>query len=629
MPLAFPSWETASFFSHTLVEPARDFDFLALYVPSNPFRSLSNGIVPAVVVFSAAVGLALMRTEPKGALLEILGTLEDALLEITNFVVRLSPYGVFAITAAAAGTMQVDEFQGLQVYGVAYAVSALLLSLWTLPVLLTALTPLRYRRVMGSARDALVTAFATGSVFVVLPILAARSKELLAEQDQASEEASRIVDVVVPVSFTLASAGKLLTLSFILFAGWLSGYPLSPAQYPGFVFTGIFSFFASTFIAVPFLLDLYRIPADLFQLFVIADNVVGNRFGAMLAAVHTLLLSLLAACGAAGMVTVSRRKLLRWAGITALLTLGAMGGVRLVFEASERPYQGYRLFVDRPLLFEKAPSTEHGFPAEPDPATDGLPALERIRERGALRVGYAKDQLPLAFRNQAGELVGLDIELAHALAWDLGVGVEFFLVERGQVPALLDRGALDIAIAPLAITPDHLKQVAFSTPYMEETLAFIVPDHRREEFSSRSSIRKLGPIRIGLLASDYYEAKIREYLPEAETVVIDSPRSFFRDRSGDLDALVYTAEAGAAWTLIYPRFTVAVPVPGILKVPVGFPIARREFELAELMDSWILLKQRDGTIEELFDYWIRGREPPGRSQRWSVMRDVLGWGNDR
>ena len=129
--------------------------------------------------------------------------------------------------------------------------------------------------------EALVTAFATGSVFVVLPILSERSKELLRQQEGAGEEAERIVDVVVPISFTLASAGKLLTLSFVLFAGWLSGYPVPASEYPGFVFTGIFSFFASTFVAVPFLLDLYRIPADVFQLFVIADNVVGNRFGGM------------------------------------------------------------------------------------------------------------------------------------------------------------------------------------------------------------------------------------------------------------------------------------------------------------------------------------------------------------
>src|SRR5512147_2575685 len=42
MPLAFPSLESASFFSTALVETPPPVDFLALYIPSNPFHSLAN-----------------------------------------------------------------------------------------------------------------------------------------------------------------------------------------------------------------------------------------------------------------------------------------------------------------------------------------------------------------------------------------------------------------------------------------------------------------------------------------------------------------------------------------------------------------------------------------------------------
>jgi hypothetical protein len=66
--------------------------------------------------------------------------------------------------------------------------------------------------------------------------------------------------------------GKLLSLSFVLFAGWLSGFPLSDAQYPGFLVTGTFSSFASTFVAVPFLLELNRIPSDAFRLRALPRN---------------------------------------------------------------------------------------------------------------------------------------------------------------------------------------------------------------------------------------------------------------------------------------------------------------------------------------------------------------------
>jgi proton glutamate symport protein len=58
MPFVFPEIESASFFSTTLVENRPPLDFVALYIPSNPFHSLANNIVPAVVLFSVFLGVA-------------------------------------------------------------------------------------------------------------------------------------------------------------------------------------------------------------------------------------------------------------------------------------------------------------------------------------------------------------------------------------------------------------------------------------------------------------------------------------------------------------------------------------------------------------------------------------------
>ena len=60
MPLAYPQLDSASFFSSSLVEPRRSFDFVRLFVPDNPFHALANGVVPAVVLFSILLGLTLI-----------------------------------------------------------------------------------------------------------------------------------------------------------------------------------------------------------------------------------------------------------------------------------------------------------------------------------------------------------------------------------------------------------------------------------------------------------------------------------------------------------------------------------------------------------------------------------------
>jgi proton glutamate symport protein len=46
MPLAFPPWEDASFFSTSLVEPPVEMQWLTLFIPSNPFHALAAGVSP-------------------------------------------------------------------------------------------------------------------------------------------------------------------------------------------------------------------------------------------------------------------------------------------------------------------------------------------------------------------------------------------------------------------------------------------------------------------------------------------------------------------------------------------------------------------------------------------------------
>jgi ABC-2 type transport system permease protein len=60
----------------------------------------------------------------------------------------------------------------------------------------------------------------------------------------------------------------------------------------------------------------------------------------------------------------------------------------------------------------------------PIPLKPGQNRLERIKQRGILRVGYRPDNLPYSYFNQEGKLVGLDIDLAARLARDLNVGLE-------------------------------------------------------------------------------------------------------------------------------------------------------------------------------------------------------------
>lgn len=49
-------------------------------------------------------------------------------------------------------------------------------------------------------------------------------------------------------------------------------------------------------------------------------------------------------------------------------------------------------------------------------------------------------------------------------------------------------------------------------------------------------------------------------------------QGYFTDKNHSYDALVFSAEAGSTWTLLYPEFCVVIPQPDV-RVPVAFPVA--------------------------------------------------------
>ena len=75
--------------------------------------------------------------------------------------------------------------------------------------------------------------------------------------------------------------------------------------------------------------------------------------------------------------------------------------------------------------------------------------------------------------------------------------------------------------------------------------------------------------------------------------------------------------------MIYPAFSVAVPQPDVLAVPLAYGVPRGDRELADFLNTWIDLKSKDQTIRALYDYAILGRSNMDRSPRWSVIRNVL------
>lgn len=630
MPLAFPPLRSASFYSTTLVEPPPAVDFVGLYVPTNPFNALANSVVPAVVLFSIALGVALIGIREKSELLRSLDAIGRALLAISSFIVKLTPIGIFAIAASAAGTMSFAEFGRVQVYLVSYIALALVCTYWLLPGLVSALTPLKSSEVIGVSKDALVTAFVTGSSFVVIPMLAENSKQLLEERLGVGEEGESLVDVIVPASHNFPHAAKVLTLSFILFAGWMSGSSVPYSDYPLLFASGVAATFGSITVAIPYLLDLMHLPHDLFQLFV-ATGVLNARFGNLLQAMHMLAVTLLGTCAVTGRLRPRPRRIAIYAVVTTVLVAATLAGARALFSWTvDTSYaQDELLERMRPILprAERVREVDGSVPPAP---RSGATRLEQVVDGGVVRVCLRpEDSLPFSYRNRAGEWVGLDVEMANSLARSLRADLDLVVppTETGiaGLAPYLREGACDIAMGRSALSMDALGVVAFADPYLDLHFGFVVPDHRRREFSDLARVREERGLRIAVPPSGYYEDRFRRLLPHARFTTVRGIQDYLEDGGEHFDAMIYAVEVGSAWSLRYPDYGVVVPVQGTEQVPLAYALPLGEEEWRDAVNAWIALKRADGTVDRLYDHWILGRQATPERPRWSVIRDVLGW----
>jgi polar amino acid transport system substrate-binding protein len=93
-------------------------------------------------------------------------------------------------------------------------------------------------------------------------------------------------------------------------------------------------------------------------------------------------------------------------------------------------------------------------------------AMERIVKKGELVVGTSGTQPPLSVVNKKGELIGLDIDIARAMAKALGVNLKFAQMPFAELLPALEAGKVDMVLSGMTITGERNRKVAFVGPYL-------------------------------------------------------------------------------------------------------------------------------------------------------------------
>lgn len=95
---------------------------------------------------------------------------------------------------------------------------------------------------------------------------------------------------------------------------------------------------------------------------------------------------------------------------------------------------------------------------------------------GTLTVATEGTYRPFTFHDASGDLVGYDVEVAEAVADNLGLEIEFAETQWDAIFAGLDAGRFDTIANQVSITPERLESYEFSQPYTVSRGVIVVPE---------------------------------------------------------------------------------------------------------------------------------------------------------
>jgi len=408
------------------------------------------------------------------------------------------------------------------------------------------------------------------------------------------------------------------------FAAWYSGSTLGLQQLLLLVSAGPLSLFGSINGAMPFLLDLLHLPADLFDLFSVS-SILNSRLGSMAAAAHIAALGVVIGAAMIGTIHVSIRRLVRFVVVTAAIVGAFALGTRAMFAWVLPPAPSgigtLSYFELRPPLARVTNVANASSEAAPEPGR----RLPEIKARGVLRVGYFSDSVPWAFVNASGTLVGYDIEAAHRLASQLGVALEFVPVQR-ETPepseALLE-GRVDILMSGFTATVSRAERMELSHPYSNEHLGFLVRDFDRSRFATLAGLNGGEDVVVGVPPVEGAAEAVKAMLPQATTRPYLSIEEIIRDP--EVDAVFITLERAYYLSRIHPEFAAVRPREVQTATIVVYALPFGELDFRNLVDLWIETRRASGEADEAYEYWVRGKALATRPPRWSILHNVLGW----
>lgn len=239
---------------------------------------------------------------------------------------------------------------------------------------------------------------------------------------------------------------------------------------------------------------------------------------------------------------------------------------------------------------------------------------EKNLEQDISSIGYKKvyvigiddEYAPMGFRDESGEIVGFDVDLAKEAARRLDITFEFRPIEWSKKVDELNARRIDLIWNGLDITPERQEHILYSKPYMNNRqLLLINADSNLNIKTVPDLAGKVVGTQAGSSSETYvdHDEELKNSLKDFRTY--GTFKTAFRDlESGEVDVLLVDEIAGRyAMSKMPQKFkALELTIGSATEIGIGFRMTDVELrdEVQKVFDEMI----KDGTAEKISEKWF-------------------------
>ncbi|MBQ7150712.1 MAG: transporter substrate-binding domain-containing protein [Synergistaceae bacterium] len=223
--------------------------------------------------------------------------------------------------------------------------------------------------------------------------------------------------------------------------------------------------------------------------------------------------------------------------------------------------------------------------------------LEYVKSKGTLVVGITDFQ-PMDYKNEKGEWIGFDADLANAFAATLGVKAEFQEIEWNNKILELNGKNIDCVWNGMTLTSEVLSSMECSKPYCNNAQIVVVPVAKADKYKNVESIKDLNfAVEQGSAGDEVAKANNLKTTP-----VQDQATALMEVASGSsdgaiIDSLMAAAMVGKGTGYENLIYTVSLNSE---EYGVGF---RKGSDLAAELNKFFEAGYKDGSIQKLAEQY--------------------------